>query len=66
MLTLLGVFSLLVLAYSVLIVRQALLGVFVVLAIAVVYLFFVFVQVFDRIATALEDIAEQGPRDERD
>ena len=58
-LTVLGIVALFVLAYSLLIVQQVLLGVFIVLAIGMVYLFFVFIQILDRIATALEALTEQ-------
>ncbi|MCU4799341.1 hypothetical protein OB920_03010 [Halobacteria archaeon HArc-gm2] len=55
----LGILAVLVVAYSLLIVQQILLGLFVVLALGMVYLFFVLLQLLDRIATALEAIAEQ-------
>jgi hypothetical protein len=46
-------------AYSLVILQQILLGFFVVLALGMVYLFFVLLQLLDRIATALEAIADQ-------
>ncbi|SFS07399.1 hypothetical protein SAMN05216559_3212 [Halomicrobium zhouii] len=55
----LGILAVLVVAYSIVIVQQILLGVFVVLVLGLVYLFFVLLQLLDRIATALEAIAEQ-------
>ena len=62
-LTFLGILALLVLAYSLLVAQQILLGLFVVLALGTVYLFFVFIQIFDRIATALETMAERERRE---
>jgi hypothetical protein len=58
-LTALGILTVLVLVYSVLVLQQILLGLFVVLGVAMVYLFCVFIQVLDRIATALERLADQ-------
>lgn len=55
----LGILAVLVMAYSLLIVQQILLGLFVVLVLGMVYLFFVLLQLLDRIATAIEAIAEQ-------
>lgn len=58
-LTILGILALLILAYSLLIVQQILLGVFLILGMFSIYLFFVFIQILDRIATALEALVEQ-------
>lgn len=57
-LTVLGIVALCVIAYSFIVLQQILLGVFIVLAMGTVYLFFVFIQILDRIATALETMAE--------
>jgi cell division protein FtsL len=55
----LAILAVLVMAYSLVILQQILLGFFVVLALGMVYLFFVLLQLLDRIATALEAIADQ-------
>lgn len=62
-LTVLAILSLFVLLYSLFIVQQVLLGVIVVIAIGMMYLFFVFIQIFDRVATALETMADGRQRD---
>ncbi|MBX0323352.1 hypothetical protein EGH21_09960 [Halomicroarcula sp. F13] len=55
----LAVFSVLVLAYSLVIVQQILLGLLAVATLWTVYLFYHFVQVLGRIAAALERLASQ-------
>lgn len=62
-LTVVGILAFLVMAYSLLVVQQILLGVVAVLAMVMVYLFFVFIQILDRIATALEGLVEQRRRE---
>lgn len=62
-LTILGILAFFVLAYSLVIAQQVLLGIFVVLALGLVYLFFVFIQILDRIATSLEALAEEKRRE---
>lgn len=57
-LTVLAILSVFVLLYSLIIANELLLGVLVVIAIGLVYLFFVFMQILDRVATALEAIAD--------
>lgn len=59
----LGVLAFLVMAYSLLVIQQILFGVLIVLAMGVVYMFFVLLQLLDRIAAALETIAERDRRD---
>lgn len=60
----LAVLAVLVLAYSVLIVTEPLLGVVVVLVIAGAYLAWRFVYAFERIADALETVADERAGDE--
>jgi hypothetical protein len=61
--TLLGVGSVLVLAYSLIIAQQILLGVLAIVAIWVVYLVWRLIAVLDRIADSLEYRIEQSERD---
>ena len=59
LLTILGILALLILAYSLVIIQQILLGVFLVFGMFGIYLFFVFIQILDRIATALERLVDE-------
>lgn len=58
----LAILSVFVLLYSVIIVQQLLLGVLVIIAVGMMYLFFVFIQILDRVATALEAMVEERQR----